>query len=273
LPYIILDDVRSLNQEVGEDQSGTQSCQTTLPNSPKDDRVRVELVLGDISLPPSPTKPDPPVCQPARTSRKRKRPSRVVEEVEEAGDDSGKENDGWRMVDGGKSKVRRVGNCLIHKPIKETPSQRISLEEQGVTQSSDQPPEIRSTLERDSLLLAIQEPALREAVQYCQPTCDGPGVALILHKLVDALSEMPSLEDFPGAKSCCCDTCRPKALRAFRVVTNVLLPCAEDLEKITHHHYKGNSIFPSQISDISPHKHGQGNKQLPLFVEDSSDEG
>lgn len=113
---------------------------------------------------------------------------------------------------------------------------------------------------------------LQHAVRRALPTCDGPGVALLLHKLVDAFSEMPSLDDTLDAGHRCCDTCRPKALRAFRVVTNVLLPCAEDLEKVNNHCFEGNDVVPRQLSDISPHKHGPGKSQSPLFIEDSSDD-
>lgn len=251
-PYIILDDVRSLNEEVNEATNGT------LSDSQEDDRVRVELVPAVAPSPAPPTKP-------AQASRKRKRPSRVVEELAGSEDESG-EDDGWRVVDGGKAKVKRVGNCLIHKPVEEAPAELASSEEHGITQLSDTQLEIPSTPERGSSPPATREPALRKAVRYRHPTCDGPGVALMLHKLVDALSEMPTLEDFPGARHRCCDICRPKALRAFRVVTEVLLPCAEDLEKITQHHFAGHEIVPSQISDISPHKHGTGQSQSLLFV-------
>lgn len=263
-PYIILDDVRSLNEEVDEDTNGTQGRRTTLPESPKDDRVRIELVPAISPLPAPPTKP-------TQTSRKRKRPSRVAEEVGPSDKEGAGDEDGWRIGAGGKEKVKRVGNCLIRKPIEEPIADPASSNEPTATQSSDQHRDLPSIPEHGSSSPPVRAPAPRTAVRFHQPTCNGPGVALVLHKLVDALSEMPSLEDFPGAKRRCCDTCRPKALRAFRVVTNVLLPCAEDLEKITHHHFEGLDLVPSQIDDISPYKHGPGKSQSPLFVEDSSD--
>ena len=62
------------------------------------------------------------------------------------------------------------------------------------------------------------------------PTCDGPAVALLLHKFIDAFRDMPTLDSDPDANHRCCETCRPKALRAFKILEEVLLPCAGDLE-------------------------------------------
>jgi hypothetical protein len=64
------------------------------------------------------------------------------------------------------------------------------------------------------------------------PTCDGPAVALLLHKFIDAFHDMPSLDSDPEADHRCCETCRPKVLRAFKVLEEVLKPCAEDLEDV-----------------------------------------
>ncbi|KAK4895991.1 hypothetical protein LTR49_028203 [Elasticomyces elasticus] len=88
-PYIILDDVRSLKEAVEEGTNGTQGRRTTPPESPKDDRIGIELVAAVNPLPAPPTKP-------ARPSRKRKRPSRVVEEVGTPDGEGAGDEDRWR---------------------------------------------------------------------------------------------------------------------------------------------------------------------------------
>ena len=95
---------------------------------------------------------------------------------------------------------------------------------------------------------------------------------MLLHKFIDAFRDMPSLDEDSNADHRCCDLCRPKALRAFKILENVLLPCAEDLEKISNHRYGDGNVEVSQIGGISPPKRGLIRKHTSLFVEDSSDE-
>jgi len=97
-------------------------------------------------------------------------------------------------------------------------------------------------------------------------------VALLLHKFIDALHDMPSLDKDPKADHRCCETCRPKVLKAFKVLKDVLKPCAEDLEDVESHRYANADIDTSQIGDISPLKHGQIRKHTSVFITDSSDD-
>lgn len=96
-------------------------------------------------------------------------------------------------------------------------------------------------------------------------------MALLLHKFIDAFRDMPALDSDPDANHRCCETCRPKALRAFKILEEVLLPCAGDLEEVESHRYGDADVETSQISDISPHKHGLVRKHTSILIEDSSD--
>jgi hypothetical protein len=83
---------------------------------------------------------------------------------------------------------------------------------------------------------------------------------------------MPALDNDPEANHRCCDSCRPVALRAFKILENVLLPCAGDLESIETHHYRGEDVDASQLHDISPHKRARIKRRAILSVQDSSDD-
>lgn len=91
-------------------------------------------------------------------------------------------------------------------------------------------------------------------------------MALLLHKFIDAFRDMPTLDSDPDANHRCCETCRPKALRAFRILEEVLLPCTGDLEEVETHRYGDADVETSQISDISPHKHSLVRKHTSVLI-------
>lgn len=109
-PYIILDDVRSLNQ-TREPDADTQIEE---PESPRQDRLRVELVPPQTPTSAPKSKPDWSAAKPTRPPRKRKRPQHDESVVDE---DGLEDNDGWRMTANGKEMSKRVGNTLVRKPI------------------------------------------------------------------------------------------------------------------------------------------------------------
>ncbi|KAK1075265.1 hypothetical protein LTR48_009274, partial [Friedmanniomyces endolithicus] len=92
-PYIILDDVRSLNQTVRADAD----LPGVATESPIDDRLRVELVTPITPGITPRSKPDYSAAKPSRTSKKRKqdRPEITVE-------DRSDEDGGWRVLANGK---------------------------------------------------------------------------------------------------------------------------------------------------------------------------
>ena len=255
--HLILDDVRPLNERVPNDDSSdaSQARQVTLLDSPKDDRLRVELVTAfDGSLPPQ-KRPDFSAARPPRPPRKRKRNTSEAAVVNSSAEESGQEADGWRTVGDGNEMVKRVKNSLIRKPVEVTS------------------PELQSSV--GSVPPSAQRPLPASKAQQSgrhSPTCDGPAVAMLLHKFIDAFQDMPSLDNDPEADHRCCDTCRPKVLRAFKALEEVLKPCTEDLEDVEKHHYANADIDTSQISDISPLKHGMVRKHTSVFITDSSDE-
>jgi hypothetical protein len=177
--------------------------------------------------------------------------------VDSSGDDGGQEADGWRVVADGKEMVKRVKNSLLRKPV-EIISSEPQLPGGSVPPSAQRPQDMSKASKRQS--------------GHPSPTCDGPAVALLLHKFIDAFHDMPSLDNDPEADHRCCETCRPKVLRAFKVLEEVLKPYAEDLEDVETHRYANTDINTSQISDISPLKQALVRKHTSVFITDSSDE-
>jgi hypothetical protein len=103
------------------------------------------------------------------------------------------------------------------------------------------------------------------------PTYDGPGVALLLRKFIDAFHSIPTLNNDPDADHRYCDLCRPKALRAFKLLKNVLRPYTKNLEKIQTHRYSDGNVEAGEIGDILPPKRGMIRNHTSLFIEGSSD--
>jgi hypothetical protein len=220
---IILDDVRSLNERDPSDDSDTQQArQSAIPDSPKDDRLRVELVPAFAPVSGLSEKPDYSAARPYKTPRKRKRNASEAAVVDSSGDEGGEGgDDGWRVVAGGTEMVKRVRNSLIRKPVEIASSGPQSSDLPAPTQQS-------ATTEKDASRLSQILSWSPDGGSHPSPTCDGPGVALLLRKFIDAFHDMPALDNDPNADHRCFDLCRPKALRAFKIFEKVLLPCAKD---------------------------------------------
>lgn len=253
--HVILDDVRSLNEKEGGNRESRDGDGHDAPDSPRHDQLRVELVAPASLHPQALKKPDFSAAGPPRVPRKRKRNTAELSVETVSGEDT-EENDGWRVLENGKEMVKRVGKSLLHKPI-------------DLTSSGSQVSHISGLSQRED---PADESVSRVGRTHSYPTCDGPAVALLLHKFIGAFREMPALDNDPEADHRCCDSCRPVALRAFKILENVLLPCAGDLENIGTHHYGGEDVDASQLHDISPHKRARIKRRAIQSVQDSSDD-
>jgi hypothetical protein len=254
--HVILDDVRSLNER--EDDRN-------VPDSPKHDQLRVELLPPVAPSPQALKKHDFSAAGPPRAPRTRKRNTAKQPVVSMLGDGDLEESDGWRVLENGKEIVKRVGKSLLHKPIDLTSSEAQSPQYSG---SSQQP----GPADESTSVTLDQRSGPGKGETHSSLTCDGPAVALLLRKFIEAFRDMPTLDNDPEVDHCCCHSCRPVALRAFKILENVLLPCAGDLENVGTHHYAGEDIDASQIADIPLHKRRRTKDRTALFVQDSSDD-
>jgi hypothetical protein len=241
--HTILDDVRSLSDKLNEKDYNRDA-----PDSPKHDQLRVELVLPAAPNTQALKKPDFSTAGPPRVPRKRKRNIGELSTANVSIDGDVEEN--------GIEMVKRVGNSLLHKPI-------------DLTSPGSQVPPNSGSSQRSH---PANESAPRAHRTNFSPTCDGPAVAMLLHKFIGAFRDMPALDNDPEATHRCCNSCRPVALRAFKILENVLLPCAGDLENIETHHYEGEDVDASQLHDISPHTRARTKRRAILSVQDSSDD-
>jgi hypothetical protein len=76
---------------------------------------------------------------------------------------------------------------------------------------------------------------------------------------------MPAFDSDLDADRRYCDSCRLVALKAFKILEDVLLPYARDLEDIGTYRYSGKDVDTSQVTDISLLKRRR------IVVQDSSD--
>jgi hypothetical protein len=98
-------------------------------------------------------------------------------------------------------------------------------------------------------------------------------MALLLYKFIKAFRDMPTLDNDLEADYRYCDSYYPVALQAFKILENVLLPCARDLENVGNYHYSSEDIDTSQVTDISLPKRRRTKDRSSLFViQDSSDD-
>jgi hypothetical protein len=135
--HIILDDVRSLNKrDPNEDSSSTSDTwHITLPDSPKDNWLRVELVTAFKGTLPPQKKSDFSATRPSRPSKKRKRNTSEAAVVDSSRDDGRQEADGWQLIANRKEMVKRVKNSLLRKLV-EIPSSEPQLSSRSVPLSA-----------------------------------------------------------------------------------------------------------------------------------------
>lgn len=95
-------------------------------------------------------------------------------------------------------------------------------------------------------------------------------MAILLHKLVETFGELRGLDRSPAGGHGCCENFRPKATRAFKILKNFLLPCAEDLDRVQSHVFDGIDALVSQVSDTSPRKRRLVRRHRSMLIEDDS---
>ncbi|KAK3045661.1 hypothetical protein LTR09_012782 [Extremus antarcticus] len=269
-PYLVLSDVASLNQVTEDKDKGRRTTDVFFPDEAGDERLKLEVVpnapaAAPTTVPTPIAKPDYSAGNRPRPSRKRKSVSKVADEaLGQSDEDEGEDANGWRRTADGEAMIKRVRNHLVRRPIED--ADRADHDETPTTRSSPQATNSNQRYASSQLLHeASHSPSPR------QPTCDGPAVALVLRKLIDAFEDVRSYDGDSDMAHKCCDRCRPQTLRALHYLRDMLLPCARALERIKDHRFDREEVRPSQVTDISPHKNGGRREQSPLFVQDSSD--
>lgn len=292
-PFIIPEDVRSLNNIADPAQQGRRTTEVFYPDEPAEDELKVELV------PPS-AKRNYSEFGPAR-GRKRKRHGngqcgdRVVDVSSEVTSETDGTNDGWRPSKDGKWLLKRVGKQMVRKPVEsgdERPDASVrrdpstdSVSSLGDSVASSRDGTPNGNRELQVIMCSLPEPATNGTETGLDPAdkstestdrskCEGRRVAALLRHLVDALStetaETPSMVEIAGR---CCDTCRIDVAKLGGLVGD-FTRIARSLETVSQHRLAGVDIGWSQppgVAPSTPHKERRQHHWLPV-ADDSDDD-
>jgi hypothetical protein len=288
-PFIIPEDVRSLNNIVDPAQQGRRTTEVFYPNEPAEDQLKVELV------PPS-AKRNYSEFGPTRGCKRKRQGNgqcgdRVVDVNPEVTSETGATNDGWRPSKNGKWLLKRVGKQMLRKPVesgdertdasmrRDPSTESVSSLGGSVASSRDGTPD--GNRELQVVMCSLPKPATDGTETGLSPTekptdkskCEGRRVAALLRHLVDALStetaETPSMVEIAGR---CCDTCRTDVAKLDGLVGD-FTRIARSLESVSQHRLAGVDIGWSQppgVAPSTPHRERRQHHWLP--VADSDDD-
>jgi len=218
-PFIITDDVRSLNQTLGPSQQDRRTSEIVYPDEPAEDQLRVELVTpGSKRSAPFTQKLFANESAQRKRQKRRQQNSYVDDPTHELPDHS----DGWRVSNDGRWKQRRNGNQIIRVPLADYngshPQTALLLAD-----SRAGTPHVADSMVRSSVKSADRV------------LCDGPSIAADLRRIIDTLV----LGGKDGSASikladCCCSLCRSK-IDILDEMINGTIKVATALEELTDH--------------------------------------
>jgi hypothetical protein len=271
-PFIIPEDVRSLNKITDPAQLGRRTTEVFYPDEAAEDQLRVEL------LPPS-AKRDYSGFGPSRARVQKRRRTGVGGESDRARDDGSDAtvgvagaaaDDGWRPSKDGKWLLKRTGRQMVRKPAAgggarpptETGTHRDPLvvspgrsTSSSVDASEDGDVDVRAlaeSLPERAADGADQHPVGVVGKPIAPVKCEGRRVAAVLRYLVDALSaETGDAPAIVGIAGRCCDTCSSDVAVLDGLVRD-LTRVARSLESVPRHRLAGVDIGCSQPCGTAP---------------------
>ena len=187
-PYIIPDDVATLNRIVKDEDRGRRTSDMFFPEEAKEDRLRVEIVAPtstSIKTASPHSYAEGRRSKPTTTKRKR---------VQLADQEEDGPEEGWRESRNGQWMIKRAGKHLVRKPI-ETPEAENSRPSSSESYGDDTTTQSREQSSPDLPSRPTPRPL----------ECEGPGFAAAMHKMLGLFSEL----DKPAYTTVrCCDRCR-----------------------------------------------------------------
>ena len=272
-PYLIPNDVASLNRGTLESRRGKRTSEMWFPEDAKEDHLRVELV------PPPSTRmvrPEPDYVESAasRPATKRKR----THDGERSGavTDSRGSND-WKQSADGKYLTKRVRNHCIRKPVEEiseTDSEHPSSPQRTQTSVSPQPrvegepPQGDTMMEDDTSQDSTPSPRANEGASSKPRECQAPAFATDLQRLIVLCRE---LNDPSYVATKCCDNCRDPTMEAVKCLINDLGPVVRALDSVGKHYFGNEEAKAAQHYDTNPFAPGRRRRNT-LFLSDDSDD-
>ena len=235
-PFIITDDVRSLNQNLGFDQQDRRTSEIVYPDEPAEDQLRVELVTpGSKRSAPSAREP----CTDASAQRKRQKRPQQDASVDGRTRGLAGQTDGWRVSNDGRWKQRRNGYQIVRVPLPE--------------RNESPPRTVLSSAESRADTPHAADGIIRSSVRSTdQVLCDGPSIAAKLRRIIGTLT-LREKEDSTSIKlaGCCCTDCRSK-IDVLDEMINGAVRVAALLEDLTDHQTDGIGSGHSQHPDSIP---------------------
>lgn len=171
-PFIITNDVRSLNQSVGPHQQGRRTNDLFYPDEPAEDQLRVELVTpGSKRSAPFTRELSAYESAQHKKQKRRQRDPHVGDPVHGVGDHNG----GWRVPNNGKWKQKRNGNQIIRVPLADWDGSQSRTELSPVESRGGTP--------------YVADGVVRSSVRATdQALCDGPDIAAKLRRIIGTLT-------------------------------------------------------------------------------------
>ena len=218
-PFIITDDVRSLNQTLGLSQQNRRTSEIVYPDEPAEDQLRVELVIP-TSKRSVPSARDSCVNKSAQRKRqKRLQQDSPVEHSIRGLPDYG---DGWRVSHDGRWKQRRSGNQIIRVPLANCDGSDQQTEPLSVDSRAGTPHVV------DGMVRSSVRPAE-------QVLCDGPSIAADLRRILGTLA-LGTKDRTASIKmtDCYCTLCQSR-IDTLDELINSVMQVAIAIEESTDH--------------------------------------
>jgi hypothetical protein len=193
-PYLIPDDVATLNTRAVEQGKGGRSSDMMLPIEAREDILRVEVIVPPSNPEAAPSRPSYSTGPRPRKTKKRKRLQ--GEEGDEAGGESHEQTEGSWVKLGKRSIVKRVRNHRILKAVDDTEAEDGESDNQNTL--IEQPK--GGCLTPPSAQPSKTTAANTHSKTRRRLTCDGPAVALMFRKFIELGDEMPFLDNNKASK-------------------------------------------------------------------------
>jgi hypothetical protein len=249
-PFIITDDVRSLNQILDPAKRGRRTTDVFYPEEPAEHQLRVELVTpGSKRSAPSTT---------AKSGKQKRRrlgsdALNLVHQVEN-------QDDGWRLSEDGRWRLKRVGNQLLRLPVEsaDTPSDQVANLSSGSRECTP------DRIDCASQSVAVTSNRIR---------CRGPAIASRLRGVAETLAE-PTQD--PSAltvsKIYCCAQCSLN-VGALDEILGEVTRIAAALEAVTGHHIDdSDSTCPPHPESVPATPQLPRNRRWWLSIDSDSDD-
>lgn len=228
-PFIITDDVRSLNQIHDPAKRGRRTTDVFYPEEPAEHQLIVELVTAGSKrgAPPATTKS-------ARQKRQRVQP----DSLDPAHPIDNLDN-GWRISEDGRWRLRRDGNQLLRVPVSsaDVPSNQAASFSSGLTENAIDDTDGQA------------QPA---AMVSGRDRCRGPAIALRLRQITKMLAESTQDQSVVATGDAyCCARCEPFVGPLSEVLGEVTR-IAASLGAVTDHHPDESGSPCSSLPDSVP---------------------